>query len=749
MACLFLLRRVRLVSLIVFLGAAATVEAGGQPEHLQGRPLTDALRVLQRRGLPIVFSSEIVTPDMRVVAEPRAPTPREQLDEVLRPHGLRAQSGPGHVIQIVRAAARVSQRDGTWGPDSKRPVPPDDTADAGPYTTRVTVTGEAGAAGVVSRTGLDPERMRATGASLSADILQDVHALPGVAAVGDYRGEFSVRGSRPDQIGMVVDGVAVPWLLHEVRGRADIGSLSMLAGDRVESATLEAGAYPQRYEDRLGAELSVQLREGSRESRHVGGSVDSNSATALMEGPLGSARQGSWIASVRNSYREWPLTGAPAGSAFAFADAHGKIVYDLNPTQQLSVLALGGDSQLDAADNPLPSALTRGTSATALVTIGWRSLLHRGTALHQRLSYVGQSFTDRVESEQDAARAVHRQLSLSSDLFQAIAGGTLRGGLEVVRQSTARRVPTDVSASVPAGSLNAVWHTGAAYAHFDRTIAGHLNLGGGLRVSRSTAVEHQAALSRWMLARWRIRSGWTVSASAGVSHQFPATGAVISADPQMLEPERALHTDVGVERVLTPSLRLRVGAFSRSERDVLWPVDDWAAWMNGMAADTGAADRRLDGTSRGAEIVLTDAGAGRLSGWVSYSYGQVFQKDTATGHRFWSPLDQRHTMNAVAVYAGPARTSLRVVLRAATGTPLFADASPVRRPTYARLDVRGQKILVARAGRLTFFAEVLNVLNRDNRLPTTGTFGSTVGETIGLTTPTMPRRAAGGIAFVF
>jgi hypothetical protein len=65
--------------------------------------LADALRTLQDQGLRLVFSSEIVTPDMRVLQKPKARTPRAQLDELLQPHGLTAEEGPGRIVQIVRA----------------------------------------------------------------------------------------------------------------------------------------------------------------------------------------------------------------------------------------------------------------------------------------------------------------------------------------------------------------------------------------------------------------------------------------------------------------------------------------------------------------------------------------------------------------------------------------------------------------------------------------------------------------------
>lgn len=78
-------------------------------------------------------------------------------------------------------------------------------------------------------------------------------------------------------VGMVIDGVATPWLKHTVYGRSDAGSLSMFRSDSIERATLQAGAYPQRYDDRLGAQLDITLREGRANST---GSTDRWAARA-------------------------------------------------------------------------------------------------------------------------------------------------------------------------------------------------------------------------------------------------------------------------------------------------------------------------------------------------------------------------------------------------------------------------------------------------------------------------------------
>jgi Ca-activated chloride channel family protein len=70
-----------------------------------GRPLEDVLVALGSRGLKILSSSDLVKPEMRVESEPTSTDPRKILDEVLKPHGLRAVPAVSKkdALQVVRA----------------------------------------------------------------------------------------------------------------------------------------------------------------------------------------------------------------------------------------------------------------------------------------------------------------------------------------------------------------------------------------------------------------------------------------------------------------------------------------------------------------------------------------------------------------------------------------------------------------------------------------------------------------------
>ena len=731
----------------------------------RGLRLDEALRLLQQDGFPIVFSSEIVTPGLRVTTEPRAARPRQQLDELLAPHGLKAEPGPGRVILVVRDRRVTAPRSHdvspvTRGRDPDRAASNSVQAPA-LYSDRVTVWGsrEQMDRGV-SETSLDSRALALAGSPLQADALEAIHAMPRVTARDDYRGDFSVRGSPYRQVGIVVDGVATRWLQHTVYGRNDAGSLSMFGSDILDRATLQAGAYPRRYEDALGAQLELTLKEGSRDATRFTAMAGGMSAAVVGEGPIGRDGRGSWTAGVRNSFRAWPPRQPSMNDVgFAFADAHAKLVYDVSRTQQVSLTALGGRSTLDTVDEPLVGSLGNGIDVAGLLTLGWRSTLGTQTVARQRVSFVGQDLVTTTSSGQLAGRSQNRALGYRGEILHARFGGVIEAGAEVSRIQGAR----DIEAASPAAvhdAFRAAWTTRAAYVNFARAIGRGLSLESGIRASDSTLV-HQGALAPWILGMWQFRPGWAVKASAGGSSQFPEIDAVLGvAGSTSLVPEHATHVDLGIEQRLS-SLTWQATLFNRVEHDVVRRPEPQPRLVLGAMFDPPGPDsyqNALHGTSRGVELVVTGDRTRWLSGWMSYTYAIARQTDAGTGETFWSDFDGRHALNAAGLFQIGKQSSLGLVLRAASGLPipgyftvrsgtlLVGDRrNDVRLAPYIRLDVRAQRTIFASRYPVTVFGELLNALNHHNEGLAEGMFTPPGGEAVGFTRLLLPRRVSVGI----
>ena len=139
---------------------------------------------------------------------------------------------------------------------------------------------------------------------LTNDPMRAIQVLPGVTTGDDFHAEFAVRGSPFSRMNFTFDGVQTSFLLHTVPLVQDGGSIAMVNGDILDGITLLNGSYPQRYGNRLGAELDFHMREGSRDRSQIRVGVSGTDASIVAEGPLGRAKAGSWLVSARKSYLE-------------------------------------------------------------------------------------------------------------------------------------------------------------------------------------------------------------------------------------------------------------------------------------------------------------------------------------------------------------------------------------------------------------------------------------------------------------
>jgi hypothetical protein len=747
---------------IALLLCCAGVAAAGQ-HSFKGRRLDDALRILQADGLRVVFSSEMVKPQMRVQSEPRAGSAREQLDELLGQQGLTAEAGPGGTILVVRrhpAQANASPSRTTSVQPIQKTTPDTGSLPAS-YSDQITVTSTRdvlvprGAAPAV----LDRRGLSDAGSVFDADGLEAIRAMPGVSAPSDVRSDFSVRGDPFRQIGIVIDGVSTPLLRHALYGRADAGSLPMFGSDSLDHVTLETGAFPRLYGDALGAQLGLSFREGSRDAMRVAGSVGGMTTSVVAEGPIGTEHRGSWIASGRDSYHSWPPGPRSATDpGFVFGDLQTKLVYDVSPRQQISFSALGGHSAMDTLDEVLAGQLTTGTDTAGLATAGWQSTIGNHTIVRQRVYFVGQELATTLKTGEMEARSTNTALGYRAEALRATLGGMLDSGAEIVRQSGVR---DSTSAGLLAGldAGRAAWMTRAVYVDFSRPVGHAASLDAGARASDSTLAQH-GALSPWVVGTWHLRADWTVRASAGSSRQFPDLDAVLGAAGSPLKPERATHLDASVEQRTSSGLRWQATVFSRVENDVLrlpgatLPV---ASLLPLKLSTITVARNGLSGTSRGIELVVTPAHVGAVSGWLSYAFARTRQHDVTTQETFWSDMDRRHTLNAAGtIHLGP-QTSAGLVFRAASGLPVpgYFDLrngalvsgdqlNTVRLPSYVRVDARVQRRLLSARHQITLFGEVQNALNQGAQGLGIAVTQPTIGTALALS-PIAPRRVSAGI----
>jgi hypothetical protein len=616
--------------------------------------------------------------------------------------------------------------------------------------------------GVAGEVSLDQAELARHAELVVDDPLRTVHVLPRVAAVDDYSTEFAVRGSPFGHTDVVIDGVSAQGLRHSFPGRGVTASLAMLTGGVVEKATLRAGSYPRRHGDRLGPQLELTTREGSRDRLGLRGMVGGSFTGVVGEGPLGRAGRGSWLFAARQSYLEWPAERAGSSRApFAFGDWVGKAVYDIGEGQQIETSVLSGTSSIDADDLTGRFTPGDGTNRATMASLIWRSRAGR-FELRQQAYVVSRRVTNTPLGGRATATESDANMAYRADLIRSLPRGIVEIGGRMDRLTSLRgSTPADAPAGAGRESqaaLRHAWGEAAAYAHVAWSVTPSLTVSPGVRAGTSTFSPYRP-VSRWILAEWALNEAWTLSASAGRSHQWPDWWERNLARTGAPRPAQATHIDVSIERELGGSLRWQVSLFSRRERDVR---DPGRALRPDYDQPDPSLPVALRGTSHGLEVVVDRRSGDLLSGWVGYSYGRSrYSPNTGRHETFWADFDRRHAVTVAGRYRLSPSTGIAATFRAGTGFPLPGyfesrdsglfvgpERNRVRLPVHARLDVRADRSFDWLGRRVTLVGEVLNVLDRQNIGLGNGTIGP-AGEARGWTEVLLGRRPSIGLVIDF
>ncbi len=572
---------------------------------------------------------------------------------------------------------------------------------------------------------------------LTNDPMRAIQVLPGVTTGDDFHSEFAVRGSPFGHMNFTFDGVQTSFLLHTVPLVQDGGSIAMVNGDILDGITLLNGSYPQRYGNRLGAQLDFHMREGSRDRSQIRVGVSGTDASIVAEGPLGGHKAGSWLVSARKSYLELLLKQINEDDddfGFGFSDMQSKLVYDVSSAHRLELGVVAGRSRLDQDTEPDDqNTVGDGRNQAALVNAGWRFTASPSFVVTQRVAVGTQKFRNTNGTGFELGEGSGRDLTWRAD-FNATgpAALTFEGGAQVQRQhrelferelgprgASLLVKSHDGDAQLSSGYVTAGWSRGTRAALY-----------AGARVDRWSLTDDTTA-SPWLQGELRLSRSLKLRGGTGIYRQFPgfeeATGLQAGSG---LEPERAYHADLGVEQTIGATARWQVTLYNREERDVLrLPGSEIRVEGGRLVGFFPSAPwvNTLDGYARGVEVLVQRRSTSGISGWVSYSLGFNRYHDRATGESFDGDFDQRHTFNAYGLFRLTDRFSLAAKLRTGSNVPATGyweqrgDAffvgsvrNALRVPAYSRLDLRANRTFNWQTKRLTLFVEVMNVLGREN-----------------------------------
>lgn len=600
--------------------AGPVLHAQDRPAATDGRRLDEALAELQRRGLKVIFSSEVVRPTMRVASEPRLPSPRRVLDALLEPHGLIAQDGPGGTVLVVKnPRARLVKRAGPLL--ATAPVPPAEPAPpAARFEESIHVIDDvsAGATSGPRSVTLRPLDVRDFAGGFE-NVFRTLTALPGVTGTDELGSRIAVRGGSPDQNLTVMDGIEIhnPFrLIVPSEDLALVGLASAFNPDTVERVDFSPGAFDVPYGDRLSSLLVVKNREGSQAEAFQGASaVSLGDANLTVEGKLPGHADGSWLISARRTYLGLVAERVTSTALPTFTDVQARATWMLQPGRRVSFVALAGRERLRRTTSATADAGSTALTNNSLAGVTFETSLGGRGFSRTVASYSGFSDAlDAFEHSFDNSRGANTPDSIGTGgLLQFQVNRRIEVNDFALRQDV-MFVPSprhwlDLGAEAHVLDTGWLWNiagdrslqqANASSIRLGAALPSHLDssrqarrvgawikdrwqwgsrvvIEPGLRLDHSS-VTHAATVSPRLSASLQLGSRWRIDGAVRAHAQSPGYEKMLQSDyfvdlspgvSRELKNERALQAVVGVQRTFRGGVSARLDGYIKRYDDLI------------------------------------------------------------------------------------------------------------------------------------------------------------------------------------
>ncbi len=181
-------------------------------------------------------------------------------------------------------------------------------------------------------------------AGSAGDVSRALYDVPGIAKADEEANDLIVRGGSPVENGFYVDNIFVPNINHFPQWGASGGNINMLNMHFIESLNIYTGGFDATFGNRLSSIIDIGYREGNRESINGQLNLSIIGFGAQAEGPL-PKNKGSFMLSGYRSYLDIVGKLLDSDNPSDYYDIQGKIVYDIDEANRLSLLTINGYSE--------------------------------------------------------------------------------------------------------------------------------------------------------------------------------------------------------------------------------------------------------------------------------------------------------------------------------------------------------------------------------------------------------------------
>jgi outer membrane cobalamin receptor len=588
--------------------------------------------------------------------------------------------------------------------------------------------------------------------SVGDDVHRAVAWQPGVAS-SDRSAEFSVRGGEPNEVLILFDGQELydPFHLKDFQSFSGI-----IDSTAVGSAELFSEAFPAEYGDRMSGVLDL----ASSIPATPGSTVVSTSFMNSRFLTDGKFREGAghWLVSARAWYPDavvQTMDREDEGFSPTYYDLLGKAQVQLGQRTVLTGHVLAARDDVDFTDpDGEESVSAQSETRYTWLTLNslWstrvysRTLFSYGRIQSERAGRVneGGEFVASV----DDGRTLNVlgfgqdwtfQQSESLLIKWGVSGKWLDTDYDYLSQSVGD------STSLGPGAIPS--ESGRAIDLFTsgRQLGGYiasqfrpfnaLRVETGVRWDRQTytgedQVSPRVSLLHTLSPRSRIRAAWGHYYQSQGLHELQIEDGVTDFFPVQL----AEHWTLGYEHEFDNGMMFRADAYLKEMSDLRPRYENLFNPFE-LLPEFEPDRVRVEpdrAEARGLDLTLARNSGGPLGWWASYSRSSI--EDEIDGRMVPRSWDQPHAfrfglnyrrgetweMGLAGVYhTGWPTTSIggRTVQEpdgSTTFEPVLGPRNDVRFPDYHRLDLRVSRHFPVGRGRLTIFAEITNLYDRDN-----------------------------------
>ncbi len=707
-----------------------------------GMRLPDALEILRRDGMNIVYSSDLIKPGMRVDYLPDTADNVELLRALLAPWKLQLQEGPEGSLLVVRPTEYVAnaEKEGRKTEAKASPNVPDELVVSASRYQFIRRMGP-------SISGFDTAALESE-PEIGDDPLRALARLPG-ATRNDFSARTNARGGSTGENLILLDGMRLydPFHLKGFKGL-----FSAIDSRLIESMEVYMGGYPAQYGDSMSSVADIR---SINPAEPFYGELTASffNLSALLAGNSDNADTG-WLLSARRGNLDQVLNAFnPKLGDPRYFEVFGRVNHKLSEKLQLTGNVMVSKDNIRIAD----------TDQEEFADGNYRDeyyWLRADISPHQRLEghvTVSQaklsSFRAGTVDKEGAATGVlnedntFRINTFSTDWLWSATSGTRLGIGAEYRDESGRYdyrdnatfellfltpgAPDQVSRA-NARKAKYAGHYLGAWVNLQQPISEKLTAETGIRWQREGLSPSQdSAFDPRLTLRYDFTERTVGRMSVGRYSQAQTVNELDYADgaESFDNIQKADQYILSIEHELDNGISLRAEAYDKHYRNLRPRFENFLdtytllpqLWPDRVEVDATRA------RAKGMELSLSNQRTESLSWWLNYSFASV-KDDYEDRHenRTW---DKRHELGAGLAWqlaswefslAGVWRSGWRTTqtnLQSTMPIPLVATGprNAEKLGTYKRIDARAAREFPLSGGEtLTVFLEIYNLANHPN-----------------------------------